>query len=211
MATAVDSKSTVERLVGSSPTFGTMFTPNTAYVVGVAIGDGNLSNPNGRATRLRITCDNKYPLLIERIKESLKLEFPDNKVSTVHRKQNCIDISCYSNKLENILGWKAKSGSKYNQKITVPKWVKTDKIYIKNCLKGLFETDGSIYKDRNYVYINFTTIISSLACDVEYMLTVISYEYTTQKVTESGKKPKYVIRICRRFEEFIKELNLSKS
>ena len=39
-----------------------------AYVVGVAIGDGNLSNPNGRAVRLRITCDKKYPALIARIR-----------------------------------------------------------------------------------------------------------------------------------------------
>lgn len=32
-----------------------------SYIVGVALGDGNLSNPNGRALRLRITCDEKYP------------------------------------------------------------------------------------------------------------------------------------------------------
>ena len=37
-----------------------------AYVIGLAIGDGGLSNPNGRAVRLRITCDIKYPLLIEK-------------------------------------------------------------------------------------------------------------------------------------------------
>jgi hypothetical protein len=36
-----------------------------AYVLGLAIGDGNLSNPNGRAVRLRITCDTKYPILIK--------------------------------------------------------------------------------------------------------------------------------------------------
>jgi hypothetical protein len=38
-----------------------------AYVIGLAIGGGNLSNPNGRAVRLRITCDTKYPALIARI------------------------------------------------------------------------------------------------------------------------------------------------
>lgn len=35
-----------------------------AYVIGVAIGDGNLSNPNGRAVRLRVTWDTKYPALL---------------------------------------------------------------------------------------------------------------------------------------------------
>ncbi len=38
-----------------------------AYVIGLAIGDGNLSNPNGRAVRLRITCDTKYPRLVGNI------------------------------------------------------------------------------------------------------------------------------------------------
>src|SRR5579862_3288729 len=40
-----------------------------AYVIGVAIG--NLSNPNGRADRLRITCDFKYPAPIAKIFRSL--------------------------------------------------------------------------------------------------------------------------------------------
>jgi hypothetical protein len=37
-----------------------------AYVIGLAIGDGNLSNPNGRAIRLRISCDTNYPHLLEK-------------------------------------------------------------------------------------------------------------------------------------------------
>jgi hypothetical protein len=70
-----------------------------SYVIGLAIGDGNLSNPNGRATRLRITCDKKYPLLIERIISSLQSLLPQNKVSIVVRKDGCMDISVYSNHL----------------------------------------------------------------------------------------------------------------
>jgi tRNA dimethylallyltransferase len=36
-----------------------------AYVIGLAIGDGGITNPNGRAYRLRITCDKKYPRIIK--------------------------------------------------------------------------------------------------------------------------------------------------
>ena len=50
-----------------------------AYVVGLAIGDGNLSNPNGRAVRLRITCDTKYPALIARIRSALERLLPRTK------------------------------------------------------------------------------------------------------------------------------------
>jgi phosphotransferase system IIB component len=39
-----------------------------AHIIDVALGDGNLSSQNGRATRLRVTRDNKYPAIIEQIK-----------------------------------------------------------------------------------------------------------------------------------------------
>ncbi len=84
-----------------------------SYIIGLAIGDGNLSNSNGKATRLRITCDTKYPLLIQKIINNLKLLLPDNKVSIVERKDACIDISVFSNHLEKLLGWKAKNVSKF--------------------------------------------------------------------------------------------------
>jgi hypothetical protein len=76
-----------------------------AFIVGVSLGDGNLSNPNGRATRLRITLDSKYPDIIDTVTTSLQLLFPQNKVSLVHRKDHCIDVSVYSNKVDTLLPW----------------------------------------------------------------------------------------------------------
>lgn len=105
-----------------------------AYIIGVAIGDGNLSNPNGRATRLRITCDIKFQKIINNIISSLQKILPFNKVSTIKRKEKCIDISCYSNKWEPLLGWKANGGPKIKQKITIPRWIKTNQKFILKCL-----------------------------------------------------------------------------
>lgn len=185
---------------------------NTAYIIGVALGDGNLSNPSGRATRLRITCDTKYPRLIERIGISLKILLPNNKVSIVPEKPTYLNISCYSNKLEAILGWKAREGSKYVQRAHVPSWIFTDINFIKHCLKGLIETDGSVFKDRIYTHINFTTIIPELASDVENVIKKLGYIHSTQHIKEKRpKRPKYVIRICKRSHEFIKELDIDKS
>lgn len=58
-----------------------------AYIVGIALGDGNLSNPNGRAVRLRITCDAKYGMLAKEITSSLKALLPGNTVSIIGRKE----------------------------------------------------------------------------------------------------------------------------
>ncbi len=86
-------------------------------MVGLVIGDGNLSNSNGRAVRLRITCDDKYPLLKVRIVEALKQLLPKNKVSEYKRKANCTYVYCYSNSLEEILGWKAKGVTNLSKKL----------------------------------------------------------------------------------------------
>ena len=146
-----------------------------AYIVGIAIGDGNLSNSNGRAVKLRVTCDNKYPKLKEHIKESLKIILPKNKVSEIKRK-GCVDVYVHSNTLEKLLGWRAKGGSKFKQDVSIPLWILSNKTYLKECLKGLVQTDGSIYKDRGYTMVNFTTIIENLALTYFESLQKLRYQ-----------------------------------
>ena len=180
-----------------------------AYIIGVALGDGNLSNSNGRAVRLRITCDKKYPLLIENITKNLEKVFINNKVSIVDRK-NAVDISVYSNDLESILGWKAKGGSKIFQKVSVPVWVKQNLSYQKECLRGLFQTDGSLYLDRGYIMVNYTSACFTLIDDVRNILKDISFETKVRKVIDKGKT-KYVIRISKNTNKFIKIINFWKA
>ncbi|EKE19685.1 MAG: hypothetical protein ACD_8C00124G0034 [uncultured bacterium] len=184
---------------------------NLAYLVGVAMGDGNLSNPNGRAVRLRVTCDKKYKKLIDNIISSISKLLPNNKVSEVIRKDNCTDISCYSNKWENFLGWSAKGGSKEKQEITIPEWIKKNEKYSISCLKGLFETDGSIYTDRKYLMANFVTIIPTLAADVMEIITGLGFKPNMQLRKEKNEKIKHTIRISKDTEEFIKLVNIDKS
>ena len=181
-----------------------------AYIVGAAIGDGNLSNPNGRATRLRITCDIKYQNIIKRMRAAIRKIFPDNKVSLVKRKENCLDISCYSNKWENLLGWKAFGGSKYNQNVSVPKWIKKKRNFSIACLRGLLETDGSIYIDRGYKMVNFTTIIPTLATDTMTMIGNLGFEAHIYKIPSKNKKARYNIRISKNTDKFIKLINFKK-
>jgi len=172
------------------------------------LGDGNLSNSNGRAVRLRVTCDKKYPLLLKHIKQSVQKMTPENKVSVIKRK-GCFDISCYSNYWEEILGWKAKEGSKSKQKVSVPKWIKSNRTYAKECLRGLFQTDGSIYKDRKYLMVNFVTEIPTLAKDTFEMITKIGHKPNIQKL-DTKKSQKFTIRISKDAEKFTKDIKLWK-
>lgn len=184
-------------------------TKSLAYIVGVALGDGNLSNSNRRAVRLRVTCDKKYPKIIKEIVKHLKNILPVNKVGLIDRK-TATDVYCYSNKLEDLLGWKALGGSKEKQKVTVPDWIINDNIYTKECLRGLFQTDGSIYIDRKYLYTNFTSIIPTLINKVKMMIENLDFKPKMQKTTQPNGKIKYVIKISRDTKKFIKAINLWK-
>ena len=155
-----------------------------AYVVGIALGDGNLSNPNGRATRLRISCDTKYPKLIKKISSALTRLLPQNRVTTVNRPGNCLDISVYSNHLEPLLGWTAGGGAKHKQDVGVPSWVQKRRKFIIPCLRGLIETDGAIYTDRGYPMVSFSTIIPRLARQVHAMISELGFQPKTYKVVQ---------------------------
>jgi hypothetical protein len=175
-----------------------------AYVIGLALGDGNLSNPNGRATRLRISCDTKYPFLMQKIIVSLKTLLPQNKIGVVNKKdKNCSDISVYSNYLEELLGWGAKNGSKFIQRTTVPNWIKQKDNHKINCLRGLIETDGAIYNDRGYKMIIFTSIIPELATNFYEMTLSLGFKPHIYKIRQYHKQTLYHVRLSKNVEKFL--------
>ena len=205
--------------MGSTPTTGTIAMQKKAdarkksvlaYVIGVALGDGNLSNPNGRAVRLRISCDAKYPNLIQNIRSAIQEVFPENKVSTVNKPRNCVDVSCYSNQWEGLLGWEAKGGPKHHQNVNIPPWIFSRKKYLANCLKGLIETDGSVYEDRGYQMMMFTTVIPGLAESFNRAVKNLGfqphlYKLENQKTQNGGdKQTLYHVRLSKDVKNFVK-------
>ena len=184
---------------------------NLAYIIGVALGDGNLSNPNGRAVRLRVTCDKKYPALITRIETTIQQLLPTNKVSRVNSGTNYLNISCYSNLWEKWLGWYVGKGSKIEQNVGVPTWIKHNDVYSLACLRGLFETDGSVYIDRGYLMTNFTTVIPRLANEVQRMLIRNGFKPHLYVIASTKRRTKYVIRISKEVPAFLNKTGILKN
>ena len=183
-----------------------------AYIIGIALGDGNLSNPNGRATRLRITCDARYPDIACTIEESLSILFPNNKISRVPGpKKSYFNISIYSNQLDAIMPWQANQGTKYKQAAHVPEWIFKNTGYSKACLKGLIQSDGSIYRDRGYYMINFTNDIRLLASDVQHLFQKLGYKPHLYCAKQKSGRPKYTVRLSRNVEKFLSDTQLRKT
>ena len=178
-----------------------------AYIIGVALGDGNLTNPNGRATRLRITCDPKYPQLIVKFRSALQTLFPENRVGIIRRPDGCVDVSCFSNHLEGLLGWRAGNGPKIRQGARVPDWILVDRAFSIECLRGLIETDGTVYIDRGYPMVMFTTASPKLAEDFARMVTRLGFRPRSYSViNRAGYRPGsivYHVRVAKRAREFI--------
>ncbi len=182
-----------------------------AYIVGVALGDGNLSNPNGRAVRLRITCDNNYPQIKNEIIGSLQILFPNNRVSIVAGpKETYCNVSVYSNKLNTLIPWRVGFGTKHEQNARVPKWIKVEQTLAISCLRGLLQTDGSIYIDRGYRMVNFTNNTLALAQDVLEVIESLGYKPKLYKAAQKSLNPKYTVRLSREVDKFLSEIKLQK-
>lgn len=182
-----------------------------AYIIGIALGDGNLSNPNSRATRLRVTCDTRYPRLVRHISTHIKKLLPDNKVSLIARTKTYADISCYSNHWEHLLQWRVGEGSKIKQSVSIPKWIKDNRQYTKHCLRGLLQTDGSRYIDRGYTMVNFTNSAERLARDVFSMMQSLGYKPNLQQFKTANGNVKYTVRLARDTSRFIKDIRYWKA
>ena len=182
-----------------------------AYIIGVALGDGNLSKPNGRAVRLRITCDARYPQVANEIAEALKKVLPTNAVSIVRGpKDTYFNISVYSNKLTEWIPWKVGRGSKIDQNIRVPNWIRESQSFTRACLRGLLQTDGSIYVDRGYTMLNFCNVVKPLALDVHTMLKAIGFQPTFTQ-TLDRKRIKYTVRVAKDCNRLVKDLHFYKA
>jgi len=184
-----------------------------AYLVGVALGDGNLSNPNGRAIRLRVTCATRYPLMLKQIVATIHILLPNNKISFVRvpNKKNFLHISVYSNKLNELIPWRVNKGTKLQQRVRVPGWIKKDHELSIECLRGLLQTDGSIYRDRGYMMVNFTNSSYPLALDVKRMMQGLGYRPTITSTTQPSGNFKYTVRVARETEKFVRHLKLYKA
>ncbi len=140
---------------------------------------------------------------------SLQNFLPDNKVGFVAQGENAVDVYCYSNKWEELLGWKAKGGSKYIQKVRIPEWILKNEKYIKECLRGIVQTDGSIYLDRGYKMVNIVSNIPSLAESIVTAINKIGYKPNVQTRMDPKTK-KHTIRISKNTEEFIADIGVWK-
>jgi DNA-binding transcriptional regulator WhiA len=133
-----------------------------AEFIGIMLGDGGLRSPYQCAVTYNGKTDQAHArFIISLVKELFNISCSIQK----KKKNNGVDILiCSSNLVSFLLKEGLILGNKVVNQIKVPEWICSNALYRSACLRGLMDTDGSVYRHEyrsngkiySYCKINFT-------------------------------------------------------
>lgn len=115
-----------------------------AEFIGIMLGDGGVRNDYQIAVSFNGEEDRAYAARIQRMVKKL---FGISSVLYILKEKGRADIVVTAKNLVEFLQKKGiKKGDKVKNQINVPEWIFKRKEYQAACLRGLFDTDGCIYR-----------------------------------------------------------------
>lgn len=160
--------------------------PAYAYLLGLYLGDGHISlYSRHRVPSLMITCDDKWPGLMEYAERATQLTFPGNRVCRV-RKTGCHNVKVYSKHLACMFPQHG-PGKKHERRIVLEDWQQEIvDAHPWELLRGLIHSggcrvtnwtvrNGKRYEYPRYFFTNKSDDIRRLCTDT---LTQVGVRYT---------------------------------
>lgn len=132
----------------------TKYSNELAELFGILLGDGHISH-----FQMIVTLGAKESSYVLYIQELISKIFGTKpkvalRKTAIHNKYYR-DIYLGSVK---VTRWLLEQGLVYNKvksQVTIPNWIYENEDYIRSCIRGLFDTDGSIYKIKFGIQISF--------------------------------------------------------
>ena len=145
-----------------------------AEFVGILLGDGNIS-PYHVGITLSLE-EKKYSHYVQKIIKEL---FGVTSSVYKHKRSNAVTITVNRKNLVDFcqkVGFEI--GNKIKHQVDIPIWIKNNKIYSRECIRGLFDTDGCFFshnyiargKRYSYLKIAFTSASVPLILSVREIL-----------------------------------------
>ncbi len=161
------------------------FSSELAELVGIILGDGSIFikrySIKASVYQLRIcghiTLDRDY--LINFVKPLISELFSICPAITFFR--NSALYVCCSNKqlVEFLLKIGMEPGDKVRNQVSIPGWIKENKEYLKSCIRGLIDTDGSVFRmsnqDPQLVRISFKNHSKNLLVGIREGLILLGF------------------------------------
>ena len=124
-----------------------------AELLGIILGDGHI-NKNMKVVSIHLNRLNEEPYAehIQKILKNIDIK------TSIYRNKNKLDIMIYSKKVSEILISKGlpKGNKTKSESTVIPEYIFKNKQLLICCLRGLFDTDGSISLSRKTLQIYFS-------------------------------------------------------
>jgi intein/homing endonuclease len=147
---------------------------DTAEIIGIMLGDGNITVSNGSHTTT-ITLHVKEAKYAQIISRMIRRTFFQNPTISKMKNKNALRMRVYRKTFVNelcLLG--LEEGDKMRGRIGIPEWVFGRKDFLRSCVRGLIDTDGSVYRLTphwpNLIQITFKNNNKKLLRDVRSAL-----------------------------------------
>jgi len=117
-----------------------------AEFVGIILGDGGISSMQVIVT-LHRNDDREYNIYVQKLMTDLFGVVP-----AVHQRSDSLADNIVVSRVALVrfctedLG--LKKGNKVKQRVDIPVWVKENRQYLRACVRGLIDTDGSVFRHR---------------------------------------------------------------
>jgi hypothetical protein len=154
-----------------------------AEFYGIMLGDGNSHRTKYYKSRynkrgvfmIRIVGDSRldYNYLTDYVKPLMENLFEINVRVGIFKNSNAMYLEAHGINLINFLENKGfPPGNKIKNKLRIPFWIGNNRNFLRVCLRGLYDTDGSVYKlkNQNSHQICFTNVNKNLMGDVRNSL-----------------------------------------
>ncbi|MFA4952934.1 MAG: LAGLIDADG family homing endonuclease [Candidatus Pacearchaeota archaeon] len=146
-----------------------------AEFIGIMLGDGNIWN-----NRIRIAFDKRNKYYMDYVANLFLDIFGIELKRKIYEKTNNGYLYCNNlYAVEELIKSGLKRGDKIKNNLGIPDWIKQNKIYIRNCIKGLIDTGGCIYtcKREKQKYIKFTNFNRQLLKDFKEITNNLGYSF----------------------------------
>ncbi|MEK6906782.1 MAG: LAGLIDADG family homing endonuclease [Nanoarchaeota archaeon] len=160
-----------------------------AEIIGAVLGDGHVSfhslNKGNRwigtyVIRIAGDLEKDKDYHLNYLKPLCRKIFNLKAKEILKTKNNGRFLDLYSKELVKLfIKMGIKPGNKIKNQSTIPKWVFKKEDYIKSCLRGLIDTDGSVFRmskrDYNLVRMNFTNHNQTLLEDTRNAFKMLGF------------------------------------